>query len=104
MISKEQAIDRLHSTYSKYGVSREVLTEILTDGIEQQGFTPQEVYNLVRMSLGREFGEREYFAVSEIAAMLGMTEKEVMNAAEKANAGNEALLSGFRMFFPQGIK
>jgi len=56
------------------------------------------------MSLGREYGEREYFTVSEVAAMLGMTENEVMSAAEKAKAENKALLSGFRMFFPQGIK
>lgn len=43
------------------------------------------------MSLGHEFGGREYFAVPEIADMLGMTEEEVIAAAQKAKAGNEAM-------------
>lgn len=97
-------IDRLFATYEEYGIDRELIERLFADGTHKQGFTPLEVYNLLRMSLGHEFGEREYFAVSEVAAMLGMTENEVMNAAEKAKAGNEALLSGIRMFFPQGIK
>lgn len=104
MINKEQAIDRLVSVYGKYGISREVLTSLYMDGIEKQGFTPQEVYNLLRMSLGHEFNEREYFAVAEIADMLGMTENEVIAEARKAKAGNESLISGFKMYLPNGIK
>lgn len=97
-------IDRLFATYGEYGIDKERVKQLFADGTHKQGFTPLEVYNLLRMSLGYEFGGREYFAVSEVATMLGMTENEVINAAEKAKVRNEALLSEFRMFFPQGIK
>lgn len=101
---KNTYIDRLFSTYGKYGIDRGILERLFADGTDRQGFTEIETYNLLRMSLGHEFNEREYFAVGEVAAMLDMTEDEVMDAATKAKTGNEALLSGFRMYFPHGIK
>lgn len=104
MITPEQAITRLHATYRKYGVERSTIERLFADGTDNQGFTPLETYNLLRMILAREFNEHEYFAVSEIASMLGMTEDEVMEEARKAKTGNEALINGFKMFFPHGIK
>lgn len=96
MMNAEQAIDR--------GVSREMLAEILTDGIEQQGLTPREVYNMVRMSLAYEYGEKEYFAIPEVATMLDMTEAEMISQISKTRATNEAVLHGCRLLFPDGIK
>lgn len=103
-MNKETAIERLFATYSKYGVSRELLEKIFADGIEQQGFTPHETYNLLRMSLAHEYGEREYFAVSEVASMLDMTEAEIISEIGKTKAANEAVLHGFRLLLPNGIK
>lgn len=103
MITVEQAIDRLFATYHQYGITRELLENLFNDGVNNQGFTPLETYNLLRMSLGHEFNEREYFAVSEIATMLDMSENEVMEEAKKAKTSNESLINGFRLYFPNGI-
>ncbi len=104
MINTEQAINRLYSIYGKHGITRELITSLFMDGIEKQGFTPLDTYNLLRMSLGHEFNEREYFAVAEIADMLGISENEVVAEAKEAQTGNEALINGFRMYFPKGIQ
>lgn len=99
-MDKDTAIERLFATYSKRGVSRELLEKAFTDGIGQQGFTPHEIYNLLRMGLAHKYGEREYFAVSEVASMLDMTETEIMSKIGKAKAANEAVLRGFSLLFP----
>lgn len=104
MITVQQAIDRLFATYNQYGITWELLENLFNDGVNNQGFTPLETYNLLRMSLGHEFNEREYFAVSEIASMLGMSEDEVMEEAKKAKISNETLINGFRLYLPNGIK
>ena len=103
MITQKEAVQRLFNTYGEYGVTEEVLNRLFEDGVNNQHFTPQETFNLLRMSLGHEFGGREYFAVSEIASMLAMTEEEVIDAAQKAKEENNAVISGFRMYFPSGL-
>lgn len=103
MITQKEAVQRLFAIYGEHGVTEDMLNRLFEDGVNNQHFTPQETFNLLRMSLGHEFGGREYFAVSEIASMLGMTEEEVIAAAQKAKAGNEAVISGFRMLFPSGL-
>lgn len=103
MITQKEAVQRLFAIYGEYGVTEDMLNSLFEDGVNNQHFTPQETFNLLRMSLGHEFGGREYFAVPEIASMLDMTEEEVIAAAQKAKAGNEALISGFRMYFPSGL-
>ena len=91
MITQKEAVQRLFNTYGEYGITEDILNQLFEDGVKNQHFTPQETYNLLRMSLGHEFGGREYFAVPEIADMLGMTEEEVIAAAQQAKAGNEAM-------------
>lgn len=103
MITQQKAVQRLYNTYGEYGITEELLNRLFEDGVNNQHFTPQETFNLLRMSLGHEFGEREYFAVSEIASMLDMTEEKVIAEAERAKAGNEAVINGFRMYFPNGL-
>lgn len=104
MITVQQAIDRLFATYDQYGITRELLETLFKYGVNNQGFTPLETYNLLRMSLGHEFNEREYFAVSEIASMLGMSEDEVVEEVKKAQKSNETLINGFQLYLPNGIK
>ena len=103
-ITVQQAIDRLLATYRQYGITMELLKALFNDGINNQGFTPLETYNLLRMFLGHEFNEREYFSVSEIANMLDLSEDDVMEEARKAITGNEALINRFRLYFPSDIK
>ena len=84
MITQKEAVQRLFAIYGEYGVTEDMLNSLFEDGVNNQHFTPQETFNLLRMSLGHEFGGREYFAVPEIASMLDMTEEEVIAAAQKA--------------------
>lgn len=102
MITQKEAVQRLYNTYSQYGITEELLNRLLEDGIKNQHFTLQETYNLLRMSLAHEYGEREYFAVAEIASMLDMSEAEIIAEAAKAKAGNEAVIQGFKILLPNG--
>lgn len=103
MITQKEAVQRLLNTYGEYGVTEEILNRLFEDGVNNQHFTPQETFNLLRMSLGHEFGGREFFAVPEIASMLGIAEEEVIAAAQKAKKEDDAVISGFRMHFPSGL-
>lgn len=78
------AINNLYSTYAKYGASRELLGELLADGVENMGFTVRQAYNGVRMVLGNLYNESELFSVSEVAEMLGVSEAEALQEVERS--------------------
>ena len=103
MISQQEAVQRLYNSYGDCGITEEMLNKLFEDGVSNQHFTPQETFNLLRMSLGHEFGGLEYFSVSEIADMLDMTEEEVIAEAQRVKAGNNALINGFKLYFPNGL-
>lgn len=102
-MTEEMAIDRLFATYGQYGVTRELMERLFNDG-RKQGFSILETYNLMRMSLGHEYGEREYFAPAELANMLDVSEDEIIEEVEKARTGNKILINEFRLYLPNGIK
>ena len=79
LIRTEQAIARLYGTYGKYGVEESILRRLFEDAEKKQGCSTLEVYNLLRMTLGQEYGEREYFALQEVATMLNATTTERIN-------------------------
>lgn len=101
-MTKQEAIQRLYNTYGQYGITAELLDRLFEDGINNQHFTLQETFNLLRMSLAHEYGEREYFAVAEIASMLDMSEAEIMAEVAKTKAENEAVIQGFKILLPKG--
>ncbi len=53
-MTAEQAIKRLYETYGKFGGSKDLITRLFMDGIEQQSFTPLATYNLLKISLGED--------------------------------------------------
>mgnify|MGYP001024842381 CR=1 FL=1 len=107
-MTTEQAIKRLYGTYGKFGISKDLITKLFMDGIGQQGFTPLATYNLLRMSLGEEFQQQEYFSVKEIAEMLEMSEEEaraqIVQLQEQGKAETKENMQGWQWFFPNGIK
>lgn len=107
-MTAEQAIKRLYGDYGKFGVSKDLITRLFMDGIEQQGFTPLATYNLLRMSLGEEFKQQEYFSVKEIAEMLETSEEEVRQQIaqlqEQDGAKPIETMQGWQWYFPNGIK
>lgn len=107
-ITAEWAINRLYSSYGKFGVSKDLITRLFNDGIGQQGFTPKTTYNLLRMSLGEEFRQQEYFSTKEIAEMLETTEEEIKKQIaqfqEQDGAKPIETMQGWQWYFPNGIK
>lgn len=107
-MTTEIAIKRLYGTYGKFGISKDLITRLYMDGIGQQGFTPLATYNLLRMSLGVEFGQQEYFSVKEIAEMLEVSEEEarerIAQLQEQDEAEAKENVQGWQWFFPKGIK
>ena len=82
-MTTEQAINRLYSTYSKHGITKELITSLFMDGIKKQGFSPLNTYNLLRMSLGHEFNEREYFSLDDVMAITGESREELLQRIEQ---------------------
>ena len=101
-MTQHEVVQRLHNTYGQYGITENLLNKLFEDGLNTQHFTLQETYNLLRMSLAHEYGEREYFAVAEIASMLGVSEADIIADVEKAREGNETVIQGFKILLPNG--
>lgn len=108
MISTEQAIKYLFASYGKFGISKDLITSLFMDGVENQGLTPLATYNLLRMSLGTKFEQQEYFSVKEIAEMLETTEEKVKEQIaqlqEQDGAKPIETVQGWQWYFPNGIK
>lgn len=76
------AVNSLYATYSKYGVTKEFLQEIITSGLKS-GFSVRAAYNGIRMCLGKETNEREYFTLDEVQELTGETHEELIARAEQ---------------------
>lgn len=76
------AVNNLFSTYSKYGTTKELLRNMIENGIKQ-GFSVGAAYNSIRMCLGKETGEREYFTLDEVQELTGETREELIARAEQ---------------------
>ena len=75
------AVNNLYATYSKYGVTKEFLQEMIESGLKR-GFSVRATYNGVRMCLGKETNEREYFTLDEVQELTGETREELIARAE----------------------
>lgn len=76
------AVNNLYATYSKYGVTKEFLQEMIESGLKR-GFSVRATYNGVRMCLGKETNEREYFTLDEVQELTGETREELIARAEQ---------------------
>lgn len=109
------AVNNLFSTYSKYGTTKELLRNMIENGIKR-GFSVRAAYNGVRMCLGKETGEREYFTLDELQEITGESREELVARAEQMK--NELRAAGKNpdeyikeipsanhniLFFPEGL-
>jgi hypothetical protein len=76
------AVNNLYATYAKYGTTKQFLREMIESGIKQ-GFSVRVAYNGVRMCLGKETGEREYFTLDELQEITGESREELVARAEQ---------------------
>lgn len=68
--------------YAKYGVSYELVKELVLSGINS-GFSARASLAGVRLGLGTEYGEHEYFSQQEVAESLGVSEADVMQIIQE---------------------
>ena len=61
--------------YRKYGVTLDKLLDLLASA-EAQGLPYSGALAWLRLTLGNEFGEEEYFSAEQIAAMTGDTPEQ----------------------------
>lgn len=103
-ITVHQAIDNLLATYSRFGATREIISKGMIEGITTYGLSPLSAYNVLRMSLGEEFGVPETFSVEDCAEMCDISEeevrKEVENMIDTVNARGEDITKYLRPIAP----
>lgn len=78
------ALANLYSTYSKYGVSKEFLSEQLKDGIMGHGFSVNAAYSGLRMILAQETGEHELFSIEDVMEITGESREWVVSQVEQS--------------------
>lgn len=76
------AVNNLYTTYAKYGTTKQFLREMIESGIKQ-GFSVRAAYNGVRMCLGKETEEREYFTLDELQEITGESREELVARADQ---------------------
>lgn len=76
------ALDNLCANYSKYGMTREIFSDLLKDGV-RRGISVKGAYNSIKMTVALQTGEREYFSVDDVCEMTGETREEVLQRIEE---------------------
>lgn len=83
----EQEIKWLAAKYSKYGWDYTKVLKLLFDMAFTAPETHRDLTSLflgARFALSQEYGEPEAFTLTEVAAIMGTTQDEAMEAMKKA--------------------
>lgn len=98
----ETAIDNLMTNYGDMaGLDRLKLERLIESGLSE-GFSVRHVYNGIRLVLGMEYQQQEFFSASEAAEMLEVSESELFS--RMAAIGAEPIKAeGKIYYFPDGI-
>lgn len=70
-------LNRIAKRYEKYGVTPEQLISIAETA--PAGMTEKAAVLGIRLTLAREYGEREYFTLDDVSEVTGETRAEVQN-------------------------
>lgn len=112
----QDALTNLKNTYAvKYGFPEEEIKAMLDSGIKEYDLTVSACYNGLRMMLGEQLGEEEYFTTEEIAEMMQISKEEVLEEIENMKKHCEATGEDFSkyaipvqeskvLYFPHGLK
>lgn len=71
----------LYTNYRKYGVTKELIDDLMESGI-QEGFSVNMVYNGLRMAMAQQFEEHELFSIEDVMEITGETREEVIKRIE----------------------
>jgi hypothetical protein len=75
-ITIDEAVNYLYSKYSKYGATKQILTQAMAEGITQFNLSPLGAFNILRMQLSLEFDEHEEFSIEDVMEMYGLTREQ----------------------------
>jgi hypothetical protein len=84
-LTREDVINNLLSTYSKYGITRGFLEENIESGLKE-GLSYETIYTGLRMAMGDCYNEKEYFTLADMEEALGTTEEEIIKEIDKVRA------------------
>ena len=81
----EDAKKNLLLRYSKYGITEQLITDAMKDGIENYEMSVEAVYNGLRMSLSLTIAgeEQEYFTIEDVMSITGESRDEVVRRIEE---------------------
>ena len=82
-MTKELIIINLINNYGKYGVTEEMLNQLIDNGLIN-GLNLDAIYLMLRMTLAMEFGEHEYATVEEVAAAMEVSVENVNEMVEQS--------------------
>lgn len=82
-MTKELIILNLINNYGKYGITEEMLNQLIDNGIVR-GLNLDAIYLMLRMTLAVQFNEHEYATVEEVAAAMEISVEEVNEMVEQS--------------------
>lgn len=112
----QDALTNLKNTYTvKYNFPEDEIERMLRSGITEYDLTVSACYHGLRMILGEQLGEKEYFTIEEIAEMMQISKEEVLEEIENMKKHCEAIGEDFSkyaipvqenkaLYFPHGLK
>lgn len=100
----ETAAENLFRNYGKLsGVSLEEYKRLVADGCTKCDMKPQAIYNGLRLCLGLEYGQMEYFSEADARELLGVDQQGLYDEMRKAGVQLQQTESK-TYFFPNGLK
>lgn len=84
-MTKEDLLSNIKSNYGKLGVDMKAIEKIIKSG-EKQGFTYSKIYAGIRLAMYLEYGTQEYFSLTEVAEIMGVSKEEALKRMEDIGA------------------
>ena len=75
-------IETIVQRYARHGITMEQLEKLIESRPDE--ITEEMAVDGIRLALGHEYGEREYFDIHAVAGMLGTSEDEALSMAQDA--------------------
>ena len=82
----EEGVDKLMTTYARFGIDRREIVRLMRSGIENYDLTVESTFHGLRMMLGARFGIPETFTQKDVALMLNISEREAVERIEETKA------------------
>lgn len=82
---KKTAVNQLFARFKSHNVPKQVIADVIDLGM-QAGLTFEQAIVGARFQISKHYNFHEYFSVQDVMTATGMSEDEVNEAREKAEA------------------